>query len=184
MPSSARSAAQAAVRELFTGRDLGTFQGEFTALVDPHDVCAIKLTPDVVLPGYSHWRPWHQAGQTIAQARRWGELQGGQAGLGGAERKGLCAGAAGRHQAGRRGGDPGAEGARTAGAAASRHWQWQPERTVGQSHACATLVGSQRRTQLELSQKLIFMGAWQGAAAPAFNRRPRRPCFPKPRTAF
>ena len=55
------------MRELYQGKDLGTFQGEFTALVDPHDVCAVKLTPEFVRPEYDHWRPWHQAGATIDQ---------------------------------------------------------------------------------------------------------------------
>ena len=57
------------MRDLYSGRDVGTAQGEFTALVDPHDVCAVKLTPEVVRPEYDRWRPWHQAGLTIDQAR-------------------------------------------------------------------------------------------------------------------
>ena len=49
------------VRDLYAEKDMGEVRGQFTALVPPHDVCVVKITPKFVRPEYNAWRPWHKA---------------------------------------------------------------------------------------------------------------------------
>lgn len=58
---------QATVRDLYARKDLGVFQGEFTATLPWHEVVAVKVTPQFVRPEYDHWRPWHQVGRSLRQ---------------------------------------------------------------------------------------------------------------------
>ena len=53
---------RAAVRDLYGGRDLGVFEGSFSAAVPVHDVAVLRITP-VEGPRDDAWRPWH--GQPI-----------------------------------------------------------------------------------------------------------------------
>eukprot|EP01114_Cavostelium_apophysatum_P003219 TRINITY_DN129_c0_g3_i2.p1 TRINITY_DN129_c0_g3~~TRINITY_DN129_c0_g3_i2.p1 ORF type:complete len:401 (+),score=44.94 TRINITY_DN129_c0_g3_i2:79-1281(+) len=47
----------AVVRDLFASYDVGTFNGNFSASVPPHDVFAGKITPTQMKPSYVNWRP-------------------------------------------------------------------------------------------------------------------------------
>ena len=51
----------AQVRDLYDEKDLGTFAESFTALVEPHGVCVVRIAPETVLPNFDSWRPWHQS---------------------------------------------------------------------------------------------------------------------------
>eukprot|EP00887_Chlorella_sp_A99_P006558 scaffold3.g6558.t1 len=51
-------AAAAVVRDLWAGRDLGTFTGSFTGQVDVHDAAALRITPVDKVEGADGWRPW------------------------------------------------------------------------------------------------------------------------------
>ncbi|KAI7846122.1 hypothetical protein COHA_000383 [Chlorella ohadii] len=48
----------ATVRDLWTGEDLGVFNGSFSADVRLHDALAFRITPLHPLPSHSEWRPW------------------------------------------------------------------------------------------------------------------------------
>ncbi|KAK9799718.1 hypothetical protein WJX73_003682 [Symbiochloris irregularis] len=52
---------KATVRDLYAEKDLGVYQEHFTATVDPHDVCAVLITPHIALPYFDKWRPWHRS---------------------------------------------------------------------------------------------------------------------------
>ena len=54
------SRAKASVRDLFAAKDLGTFEGELTLVVDLHDARMVKITPEVPEKHHDSWRPWHQ----------------------------------------------------------------------------------------------------------------------------
>ncbi len=50
---------KATVRDLFAGKDLGEFQGEFTAAIARHDSLALRITPIDPAERDTTWRPWH-----------------------------------------------------------------------------------------------------------------------------
>lgn len=50
--------AEAVVRDLYREKDIGTFVGEFTHLVDAHGVLALKITPVHSRYRDTKWRPW------------------------------------------------------------------------------------------------------------------------------
>lgn len=49
---------QATVRDLYAEKDIGRYAEHFTALVEPHGVVAVTITPANVLPYFDQWRPW------------------------------------------------------------------------------------------------------------------------------
>ena len=52
------SDAQATVRDLHAGKDVGVFAEAFTAGVDIHDAVMVKITPLKGQQKYEEWRPW------------------------------------------------------------------------------------------------------------------------------
>lgn len=52
---------EAAVRDLFAEKDLGTFKGKLTLEVDIHDVRMVKVTPLESSIDHESWRPWHES---------------------------------------------------------------------------------------------------------------------------
>lgn len=49
------------VRELYEGRDLGTFQGSITLPVDPFAAHVLRIVPINLTKRMLDWRPWWEA---------------------------------------------------------------------------------------------------------------------------